>query len=123
MLLDQRDDALEHLVAGVVSLAVVERLEADDVDVGDYETAGGPAAAIELVAEVREARRPCTRPRQDVDLRESQLAGENLAVCERLLALTGALAAVFGSFLTIVGGERRCFAARVRWFAAILRWR
>ncbi len=95
-----------QLVACLVSLAVVERLEADDVDVGDHETAGGPAAAIELVAEVRQARRPCTRPRQDVDLRQSQLARQHFAVRERLLALKGALATVLGSFLTIVGGER-----------------
>jgi hypothetical protein len=54
----ERHHPLEQLVAGAVTLGVVDGLQSDDIDVGDDEQGGGPAAAIQFVVEVGQARGP-----------------------------------------------------------------
>jgi hypothetical protein len=58
------------------------------------------------MVEVRQARGPRARSRQDVDLRDLELAREHLAVSKRALALVAAMSAVLGSSLAVVSGER-----------------
>ena len=91
---DQRDDALEKPVAGVVTFAVVELLQSDSVGVGEDERAAGPAAAVEFAVKVGQARRSRASPGQRVDLGDRECVCERLAICERLQAVTGALLAV-----------------------------
>jgi hypothetical protein len=56
VLADQRHDAFEQLVSGFVAFAVVDRFQADGIDVYDDEGCVDAAAAVKLVAEVGQAR-------------------------------------------------------------------
>lgn len=104
--LDERHDSLEQLVAGGVALGVVDGLQSDDVDVGDDEPSAGPAAAVQLVVEVGQARRARACPGQLVGLGERDLACERLAVDEGAQPLVGRPFAVLCCGLTVLGGER-----------------
>ena len=85
---------------------VVERLQADDVDVRDDERLAGAAAAIDLAVEVGEAGGARARSGQRVDGRDRELVGEDLAVDERVQALARRLLAILRRGLAVVGGER-----------------
>lgn len=116
-LLDERHDALEQLIAGAVTLGVVEGLESDDIDVGDDEQAGGPAAAIQFVVKLGQARcsRACSR--EGVGFRDGKLVGESLAVCEGVPPLSGGPFAVSCCGMAVPGGQ----SAVLRGLCAVLR--
>ena len=103
---DRRDRPLEQLVAGAVTLAVVERLEPDDVDVGDDEQAVAATAALELVIELDETGRSSPRAGELVVGGAVQRIGEQLAIDERVQALAGGLFAILGRALAVLGGAR-----------------
>lgn len=128
MLGDACDDALEQAVAGLVTFAVVDALESDDVDEDEDERAVGPVAAVEFVVQVGQTRRPGTDTGQRVGLAERQRVSQRLAVCERLPAISSTLLAIGRRGIAIPSGlramlgglgaiysaaRRRCSAARV----------
>ena len=106
MSVDGVDDALEQRVAGGVALAVVERLQPDDVDVGDDERRCPSAAAVELVVELGEPGRAGPRAGELVVRGAGQRIGEQLAIDERMQALTRGLFAVLRRAVAVVGGAR-----------------
>jgi hypothetical protein len=85
---------LQQPVAPAVPVGVVERFEADDVDVGDGEQACRPAGAIDLVVEVRQAGRARARPGQRVGLSDRELFDQRVAVCLCLQPVASSLIAV-----------------------------
>src|SRR5215210_1307699 len=103
---DRADRALQQPVARGVPMEVVDRLQADDVDIGDDEPAGEPASAIDLVIEVGKPRAARARPGQRVGLRDQQLVHERFAVGLGLRPVAGGLLAVPGRLLTVRGGPR-----------------
>ena len=103
---DQRDDALEQSVAGVVTCAVVTPFQSDNVDVDDHERAACPATAVDFVFKFGQARRSGACPGQRVDLGDRKRASERLAICERLQAVAGALLAVARCGFAVPGGSR-----------------
>lgn len=100
---DRADCGLEQLVAGSMTVGVVDSLEADDVDVGDDEQARGPTGTIDLQVEVRQTGAAGARSGQHISLGECQLIEEGVSVflglrpvASRLLAIVGRLSAIFG---------------------------
>ena len=66
-------DTLQQLVAGRMTVRVVDRLQADDVDVGNDEEALRSASTIDLVIEVRKPRPARARTGQYVCFSDRQL--------------------------------------------------
>lgn len=89
-----------------MALGVVEDLQSDDVDVDDDKRRARPAAAIQLVVEIGQARSARACSRQRVGLRDGNLPRERLAVHEGAQPLTGGLFAVVCGGLAVLGGKR-----------------
>ncbi len=107
MLFYERHDPLKQLVAGAVTLRVVDRLQPHDIDVGDDQQAGGPVAAIQLAIEVRQARRTGAGSGQGVGLGDRELVCERLAVDEGVTPLARSLLAVLGRGTAVLGRLRQ----------------
>ncbi len=87
-----------------MTLAVIEPLQSDGVDVGDNNRASRPSAAVEFAVKVGQAGRSGASSSQRVHLGDRQCASERLAICERLQAVTRALLAVCRRGLAVPGG-------------------
>jgi hypothetical protein len=94
MTADNPHRILEQRVTGGVSLGVVDRLEADDIDIGNRQRDVHPAGPLDLVVEVRETRRASAGTGQCIHLGDRQLAQQGFpvllcfaSIARRLLAI------------------------------------
>ena len=103
---DGGDDVREHGVASRVSPGIVRCFQANNIDVGDDEWAGGACGADQLVIELTQSDPSRAGARQGVDRGSGEFDGERLAVVPGLLALPGGCFAVPGSCLAVLGGQQ-----------------
>ena len=84
-----------------MTVRIGERLQPDEVDLGNDEQTLRSAGTIDLVLKVGQSRPAPARPGQRVALRERQLAQQRLAVCLSLRPVTSSLLAIKRRLSTI----------------------
>jgi hypothetical protein len=94
MTADRVDRVLQQRVAGAVTVCVVDRLQADHVDVRDSERRHRSAGTSDLVIKVLQARRPRACAGQPVVLSRRQLRQQRIAFCVGLEHLTSSPVAI-----------------------------
>lgn len=98
--------ALQETVPGRMAVSVIHPFQADHINIGDHELAGGPAGAINLVVQIGETGRACARPGHLVGLGERELVKQRVAVGLSLRPVTCRLGAIGGGLLAIRQGAR-----------------
>jgi hypothetical protein len=93
--------ALQQQVAGSVTLRVVDGLQPDHVDVGDYERSHRSMGTIDLLVNRLQTGRARSRPGQPVRLRDRSLAQQLVAFGLGLQPLTSGLLTITGRLLAI----------------------
>jgi hypothetical protein len=96
-----------------MTVLVVDRLQADDIDVGDGEQGRRPTGSLDLALEVCQPRRAHARAGQLVGLGDRELLEQRVTVDLCLQAVTRGLFAVAGGLFAICRGagstlDRRC---------------
>jgi hypothetical protein len=95
----------EQFIAGVVSEAVVEVFQSDDINVRDRQPCIGPAAPIDFVFQVCQARRARSCAGQRVGFGDLNLLHGKFPIRASAQPLLGSLLAVLCRGATILGGQ------------------
>ena len=103
---NRADRSLQQRVAGTVTLQVVDRLQTDDVDIGDGEQGRRSARPLDLPFEVRQACGAHSCSRELVGFGDRELLKQRVAVELRLEPVASRLLAVVGRLLAIGRGPR-----------------